>query len=113
VSILDAFPRARALLGLSPEERDPRQIKKAYRRKVAEFPPDQAPEEFRSLRAAYELLVSPHTAMRQALEQRTPDLPLPPAPEVPPLPVGLTTRHLLASLTAQIDLSLPEDPPTS
>jgi len=110
MSVLDSFARARELLGLSADERDPRAIKQAYRRQAAAHPPDQDPEKFQALRAAYELLSDPLPFMDGWISQTTPDAALPAAPQVPPLPQAHTARALLAALVARLDLTLPEEP---
>jgi len=109
MSVLDSFTRARALLGLGSDERDPRAIKQAYRRQAAAHPPDQDPETFQALRAAYELLSDPLPFMDGWISQTTPDAALP-APQVPPLPQAHTARALLAAVVARLDLTLPEGP---
>src|SRR5262245_16839521 len=65
-------------------------IKRAYRKKVLEHPPDSDPEGFRRVRDAYEILSSPKEAMARAKEALLRRLPaidppaLPRASEAPP-----------------------------
>lgn len=110
MSILDAFARARSLLELPAGEVDPQALKRAFRRKTAEWPPDREPERFQQVRAAYELLSSPLAHAKQLLERPTPDAPLPRAPSVGPLPPALAARRLLGRVISKLDLVLPEDP---
>ncbi|MEZ4249856.1 MAG: hypothetical protein R3B99_16620 [Polyangiales bacterium] len=48
--------RARELLGLEPEERDPKVTRRAYLRAIKTASPEREPERFRALREAYECL---------------------------------------------------------
>lgn len=108
MTLFDRFLQARAVLELGPDD-DLRSLKGAYRRKVSQFPPDQAPEAFRELREAYELLLDPTPVIDAWLESPNPEAPLPAAPEVVPLPKAATAKRLLDLLTAQLSLDLPED----
>jgi len=56
----------RQVLGIPPEAGDD-EIRAAYLRKVKEFPPDRAPQEFEKVRDAYETLRDPRRRMRELL----------------------------------------------
>ena len=56
--MLKPFLNARTTLGVSLTD-DASEIKRAYRRAVAEHPPDRDPDGFRRIREAYELLSAP------------------------------------------------------
>ena len=62
----------RQVLGISPEAGD-EEIRAAYLRKVKEYPPDRAPQEFEKVRDAYELLCDPRRRMRQLLLSADPN----------------------------------------
>jgi len=70
------LPDPYAVLGLA-RQADMAEIKRAYFQLVREFPPERAPERFREIRAAYELVRSPE-------RRRQTDLFLPQPP--PPMP---------------------------
>ena len=55
-----------------PEE----EIRAAYLRKVKEFPPERAPEEFERIRDAYEILRDPHRRIAHMLFSVDPMAPL-------------------------------------
>jgi len=52
------------------------EIRAAYLRKVKEYPPDRAPEQFERIRDAYETLRDPRRRARRRLLARGPDVPL-------------------------------------
>jgi curved DNA-binding protein CbpA len=56
----------RQVLGVPPEAGD-EEIRAAYLRKVKEFPPDRAPQEFEKIRDAYEALRDPRRRTRHLL----------------------------------------------
>ena len=56
----------RQILGISPEAGN-EEIRAAYLRKVKEFPPDRAPQEFEKVRDAYEILRDPRRRMNELL----------------------------------------------
>ena len=56
----------RQVLGIPPEAGD-EEIRAAYLRKVKEFPPDRAPQEFEKVRDAYETLRDPRRRVRELL----------------------------------------------
>ena len=56
----------RQVLGI-PSEAGDEEIRAAYLRKVKEFPPDRAPQEFEKVRDAYEALRDPRRRTRQLL----------------------------------------------
>jgi len=56
----------RQVLGIPPEAGD-EEIRAAYLRKVKEFPPDRAPQEFEKVRDAYETLRDPRRRTRELL----------------------------------------------
>lgn len=55
------------ILGVTPDAGD-EEIRAAYLRKVAEFPPDRSPEEFERVRDAYETLRDPRRRTRRILD---------------------------------------------
>jgi curved DNA-binding protein CbpA len=64
----------REVLGISPSAGE-EEIRAAYLRKVKEYPPDQAPEEFEKVRNAFETLRDPRKrtlAMLHASDPRAP-----------------------------------------
>ena len=65
----------RAVLGVTPEA-GPEEIRAAYLRKVREFPPDRAREQFERVRDAYALLTDPRRRARLVLEGPSPLAPL-------------------------------------
>lgn len=54
------------VLGIAPEAGD-EEIRAAYLRKVKEYPPDRAPQDFEKVRDAYEALRDPRRRARQLL----------------------------------------------
>jgi curved DNA-binding protein CbpA len=117
MSVIAPFVQACASLGLArvpDSELTPDALKRAYRRKVLEHPPDRDPEEFRRVRAAYELLTDPLARTKDMLLRRLPAIP---PPELPPRPLrltGSTAVAVLRVLAAQLDagaLLQPRDPP--
>lgn len=54
------------ILGISREARE-EEIRAAYLRKVKEFPPDRAPQQFEKVRDAYETLRDPGRRTREML----------------------------------------------
>jgi curved DNA-binding protein CbpA len=65
----------RQVLGIPPEAGD-EEIRAAYLRKVKEYPPDRAPQEFEKVRDAYEILRDPRRRTRQLLLSADPKQPL-------------------------------------
>lgn len=65
----------RLVLGVPPEAGD-EDIRAAYLRKVKEYPPDRAPQEFEKVRDAYEALRDPRRRTRQLLLSVDPKQPL-------------------------------------
>lgn len=63
------------VLGIPPEAGDA-EIRAAYLRKVKEFPPERAPQEFEKVRDAYETLRDPRRRTRQLLLSVDPKQPL-------------------------------------
>jgi len=63
------------VLGIQPEAGDA-EIRAAYLRKVKEFPPERAPQEFEKVRDAYETLRDPRRRTRQLLLSVDPKQPL-------------------------------------
>jgi len=55
VDLLDALQT----LGLEPDEREPKRIRRAYLRQVKRHPPERDPEGFQRIRAAYDALSDP------------------------------------------------------
>jgi hypothetical protein len=65
----------RQVLGISAEAGD-EEIRAAYLRKVKEYPPDRAPQQFERVRDAYEVLRDPRRRTRQLLLSVDPRQPL-------------------------------------
>jgi len=65
----------RELLGVSPNAGE-EEIRAAYLRKVKEYPPDQAPEEFEKVRNAFETLRDPRKRTLAMLHASDPGAPL-------------------------------------
>ena len=65
----------RQVLGISAEA-DDEEIRAAYLRKVKEYPPDRAPQQFERVRDAYETLRDPRRRTRQMLLSTDPRQPL-------------------------------------
>lgn len=63
------------LLGVS-EGASESDIRAAYLRKIKEFPPDRAPEQFERIRDAYSLLGDPRRRARMAIQCPLPIAPL-------------------------------------
>jgi curved DNA-binding protein CbpA len=63
------------VLGI-PAEAGDEEIRAAYLRKVKEYPPDRAPQEFERVRDAYETLRDPRRRARQLLLSADPKQPL-------------------------------------
>jgi hypothetical protein len=104
MSLTTPFEEARAALGLGPAEQDPAVIKRAYRRAVAEHPPDLDPDAFRRIRDAYELLRDPWERAKEVLLRPLPQTP-PPAPPAEPVavPRGATAVALLRLAVMRAD----------
>ena len=96
---------AREVLSVPPGA-DTAAIKAAYRRLLAEHPPDADEAAFRRIRGAYDLTRDPYAAARDALLSKVPavDPPLPPHPPAPP-PIGETARLLLRRLATTLDVA--------
>jgi|HubBroStandDraft_6_1064221.scaffolds.fasta_scaffold161076_2 hypothetical protein len=96
MSLTKPFEDARAALALGPGDIDPAALKRAYRRAVAEHPPDTDADAFRRVREAYELLRDPGPRAREMLLRPVPAVPPPAPPEAtPPPPRGATAVALL------------------
>ena len=65
----------RQVLGI-PAEAGDEEIRAAYLRKVKEYPPDRAPQQFERVRDAYETLRDPRRRTRQLLLSADPRQPL-------------------------------------
>jgi curved DNA-binding protein CbpA len=65
----------REVLGVSPNAGE-EEIRAAYLRKVKEYPPDQAPEEFEKVRNAFETLRDPRKRTLAMLQDSDPGAPL-------------------------------------
>jgi curved DNA-binding protein CbpA len=65
----------RAVLGVGPEA-DDEQIRAAYLRKLKEYPPDRCPNEFESVRDAYDLLRDRRRRAQHMLFSCDPEAPL-------------------------------------
>jgi curved DNA-binding protein CbpA len=66
----------REVLGVSPNAGE-EEIRAAYLRKVKEFPPDRAPEEFERIRNAFETLGDPRKRALAMLQDSGYGVPLP------------------------------------
>lgn len=98
-----SFAKARDLLQLEPKS-DKVAIKRAYRKKVLEHPPDQDPEGFRLVRESYELLSNPLPAAKRWLFHPMPHVPPPCIPEAQP-----PSEPLLFAVLRQVVASLPTE----
>lgn len=58
-----------------PENADDAAIKKAYLRKVREFPPERAPERFQAIRRAFETIATRRDRLRHRLFEAEPPEP--------------------------------------
>lgn len=111
MSLTQPFSDARAVLGVDATA-DPAALKRAYRQRVVESPPDRDPERFQQIRESYELLCDPLPRARELLHHPVPMVTPPPVPEVraegrvEPLPLTLL-RAILGSLPAA-DFYVPE-----
>lgn len=80
-----------------------RELKRAYRARAAEHPPDRDPEGFRRVREAYEVLARPEVALGQLIAEETHVAPsIRPAPELDlarALPLAVL-RAMVAELDA-------------
>ncbi len=104
MSLLSPFEEAHAALGLAAEENDPAAIKRAYRRALAEHPPDGDADAFRRVREAYELLRDPWARIDELLHDPTPHAPPPTPPAAPPVPPrGATAVALLRRAAMEAD----------
>ena len=63
------------ILEISPDA-SPEEIRRAYLKKVREFPPEEAPAEFERIRDAYDFLRDPKIRARQILDAGNPFAPL-------------------------------------
>jgi curved DNA-binding protein CbpA len=64
------------VLGI-PENSSEAEIRAAYLRKVREFPPDRAPEQFQAIRQAYDTLKDPGERLLAVIRAANPFRPLP------------------------------------
>ena len=103
MSVMTPFKEALAVLGLDDAEDDLTAIKRAYRRAVAEHPPDRDPEAFRRVRDAYELLRDPNARARALLLRRLPLIPPPVPPPASPTPRGVAALALLRFAVMRAD----------
>jgi hypothetical protein len=103
VSLLSPLAEARSLLSVTAAD-DRRAIKRAYRRAVAQHPPDRDPQQFRKVREAYELLCSPELALAERLVHPLPLVAPPTPPVVPdPAPPGTLALALLRACVTNVD----------
>lgn len=102
--LIESFAAARRVLEV-PTDADKAAIKRAYRRKTLEHPPDQDPEGFQLVRESYEALMHPVAAARPRLLHTLPHIAPPhvPEPEPPrePLVLGIL-RQVVASLPSEV-----------
>jgi curved DNA-binding protein CbpA len=63
------------VLGVAPNAGE-EEIRAAYLRKVKEYPPDRAPDEFEKIRNAFEVLSDPRKRTLAMLHASDPDAPL-------------------------------------
>jgi curved DNA-binding protein CbpA len=103
MSVITPFAEARRLLGLSADEGDGAALKRAYRRAVAEHPPDRDPDAFRRARDAYELLRDPSARASEILLRPSPLIAPPALPPPPPPRRGATAVALLRLAALQAD----------
>lgn len=100
MSLTAPFEEARAALGIDAAEVDAAAVKRAYRRALAEHPPDTDPDGFRRIRDAYELLRDPWTRAKELLDNPLPQAPPPGAPAAAPAPPRGATAVALLRLAA-------------
>ncbi len=101
MSLLKVIERARAVLHVDASA-SPKDVKRAYRRRVREAPPDRMPEEFRRVRDAYELLQDLETWANEALMSRTPSVD-PPRLQLPTVDRGSTAVAMLRAMAGRLD----------
>jgi curved DNA-binding protein CbpA len=104
MSVITPFAEARRVLGLNADEEDAAVFKRAYRRAVAEHPPDRDPDGFRRARDAYELLRDPCGRASEILLRPSPLIAPPALP--PPSPSsrrGATAVALLRLIALRAD----------
>jgi curved DNA-binding protein CbpA len=99
------FEEARKVLGID-EQADAGALKRAYRKATIDNPPDRAPEQFRRIRDAYELLSAPIKAAEDILAKPVPWTPL---PKLPAILVGGQDSRLADELLRRIVGSLPSE----
>jgi DnaJ-class molecular chaperone len=63
------------ILGVSDDAAE-KEIRAAYLKKVKEYPPERAPEEFERIRDAYKILIDPHRRTLMMLQGADPEEPL-------------------------------------
>lgn len=106
MTLFTPLSQARERLGLELSA-DAAALRRAYRRRLAEHPPDRDPEGFRRVREAYELLAAPVAPLRELLRR---PLPLVPAPkpllsgEARPEPSLYTVAALLRLVAIGLEL---------
>ncbi|MBI4819029.1 MAG: DnaJ domain-containing protein [Deltaproteobacteria bacterium] len=97
------FEHAREALGVQPGA-SASEIKAAYRRMIARFPPDRDAERFGAIRAAYELLADPIDAAEHLLVTPIPFVDPFEFPEIPKL--GALTRRVLEDAIGRLPAEL-------
>jgi len=90
-------------LGLAGDT-GPRELRRAYRKALAQHPPDRDPEGFRAIRGAYELLQRPERALDALLSFETSA----PMPQLLELEAEVDVdrelpRHLVRALVSELD----------
>lgn len=101
--LIESFAEARRVLEVAADA-DKAGIKRAYRRKTLEHPPDQDPQGFQRVRGAYEALMHPLAAARSRLFHSLPHVAPPEVPEPKPprepLALGIL-RQVVAKLPSE------------
>ena len=88
---------ARKILGVGPDATDA-ELRAAYLRGIAQYPPDRSPEEFEKLRDAFETLKDPRRRTIAMLESVSPFDPM------SALPDGRTERREFAGPMAWLEV---------
>ncbi len=98
--LTEVFAQARAVLAVT-KAADKATIKRAYRKKVIEHAPDQDPEGFQRVRAAYEVLSNPFPTAKERLFHQLPHVPPPQIPQPQP-PVEAVVLALLRQVVGRL-----------
>lgn len=111
MSFVEVFRVARTVLGVEVDA-SAAEVRRAYRRKVKEHPPDRDPEGFRKVREAYEHLLDPAGRWEELLKRPTPFTPPPEIPSTPaqdPFELHMLLLRRAAVRLSAADLLVPGD----